>query len=387
MISDINSPHTQKWAISLKMKGIDIAVFSIATPTQHWYLDFSIPLYSPMKFDHKIFSASLFSKIAYLRAFPYLKKVIKEFKPDIVDAHYASSNGLLGALTGFKPLIISVWGSDIYSFPKKSFIGKYILRFNFKQSALICSTSMAMVSHIKNYTDHNIKVIYFGVDPNIFKPVPVASPFQQDDFVIGTIKSLEPVYGIDILIKVFYELCLKYPEQKLKLLIVGGGSLATELKSLVLTLGLIDKVVFTGQVPYSEIVQYYNMLSLYIALSHSEGFGVAVLEASACEIPVVVSDAGGLPEVVDDDKTGTIVPVNDIHKAVEAVERLIFNEPLRREMGKAGREKMISLFNWDKNVDEKLKLYRSLLIPDMETEYNQRENIPAKSVPLITKYP
>jgi glycosyltransferase involved in cell wall biosynthesis len=362
MISDINSPHTRKWAISLRMKDIDIAVFSIATPTQHWHLDFSIPLLSPQIFDHKIFSSSLFSKIAYLKAVPYLKRVIKEFKPDIVDAHYASSNGLLGALSGFKPLVISVWGSDIYSFPKKSFLGKSILRYNFNKSSLICSTSMAMVSHIKSYTQHDIKITRFGVDPYIFKPMPVNSLFQQYDLVIGTIKSLETVYGIDILIKAFNEICLKYPERKLKLLIVGGGSQEAKLKSLVQNLELRDKVVFTGYIPYSIIVQYYNMLDIYAALSQSEGFGVAVLEASACELPVVVTDAGGLPEVVDDGKTGIIVPVNDIRKAAEAIERLILNEHLRREMGKAGREKVISLFDWDTNVNEKLKLYQSLLM-------------------------
>jgi len=97
--------------------------------------------------------------------------------------------------------------------------------------------------------------------------------------------------------------------------------------------------VFTGKVNYGEVPKYHNMLtiSVFPSIFESESFGVSILEASACEKPVVVSNVGGLPEVVDDQKTGFIVPPKDPEKLAEAIEKLILNESLRLQIGKAGR--------------------------------------------------
>ena len=83
-------------------------------------------------------------KILYFRFLPKLKLILKRFKPDILHAHYASSYGLIGALSNYRPFIVSVWGSDIYSFPKEGLLKRKILQFVLKKSDVICSTSYAM---------------------------------------------------------------------------------------------------------------------------------------------------------------------------------------------------------------------------------------------------
>ncbi len=143
------------------------------------------------------------SKIEYVKALPALKQAIKAFQPDVVHAHYATSYGMLGASSGFHPLIISVWGSDIYEFPIKSFLHKSFLKRNLRKADYIWSTGEAMAKEASKYTSKNIDITPFGIDLNAFKPMNVKSLFNDEDIVIGTIKSLESNYRIDLLIGAF----------------------------------------------------------------------------------------------------------------------------------------------------------------------------------------
>ena len=132
LLADPSSTHTIKWAKSLAKKDVDIFIFGLSDYDQSVYENFeNIKVYS-LGYKRNIIMGKEgnVSKLRYLKALPAVKKVIKGYKPDIVHAHYATSYGLLGALSGFHPLIISVWGSDIFNFPRKSFLHKGLIKFN-----------------------------------------------------------------------------------------------------------------------------------------------------------------------------------------------------------------------------------------------------------------
>lgn len=360
LLSDPNSPHTIKWATSLAKNNINILLFGLGKLD---VVDYDGLTNIEVKTLNEIVTRNegALSKIKYLKALPYLKKIIKEYKPDILHAHYATSYGLIGALTGFNPFIISVWGSDVFSFPKKSFLHKEILKFNLRKADKILSTSYVMAKETSLYTNKEIEVIPFGIDINQFKPMEVESLFDKKDIVIGTVKTLEEKYGIEYLIKAFKIISDKYPNLPLKLLIVGGGSLENKLKNLVKELKIDNKTIFIGRVPYKDVPKYQNMLTISVSVSDSESFGVAVLEASACEKPVIVSNVGGLPEVVDDGVTGIVVPPKNPEKTAEAIERLILDKGLRDKMGKAGRKRVEKIYRWEGNVEHMIRIYKDLL--------------------------
>ena len=110
-----------------------------------------------------------------------------------------------------------------------------------------------------------------------------------------------------------------------------------------------------------DIVKYHNQIDIYVALSidDSESFGVAVLEASACCNPVVVSNVSGFSEVVENNLTGLIVQRQNINEAADAIIKLIKDEKLRRKLGNAGRERVNRLYNWKNNVEQMLKIYKN----------------------------
>ena len=178
--------------------------------------------------------------------------------------------------------------------------------------------------------------------------------------VIGTVKTLEEKYGVEYLIKAFKMVSDKYPELPLKLLIVGGGSLAQKLKQLTKELNIEDKTMFTGLVTFENVPKYHNMLSVSVSVSNSESFGVAIIEASACGKPVVVSNVGGLPEVVEDGVSGIVVAARDEKETAKAIENLILDDELRKKMGNKGRERVKVLYNWDDNVKQMIGIYEDV---------------------------
>lgn len=361
LLSDSDSPHTLRWAKSLHLRGIRIAVFSIHKPNQELYSDF---------LDIKIFSLNIsrqiqdqtetsLSKLVYLKAINAVKKVIAEIRPDIVHAHYASSYGFIGAMVNFHPFYISVWGSDVFRFPKYSFLHKFIFKFSISRADRIFSTSKIMKTEIEKYTSKNIFVIPFGIDVERFKFISEQKDLNDDSIVIGTIKTLEKRYGIEFLIRAFAIFKKKNLEKKIKLLICGKGTLLDELTKLTVELGVQENTIFTGYINHNEVQFYHNKLDIYIAPSLEESFGVAVLEASACNKPVVVSNVGGLPEVVDHGVTGFIVePSNPVHLA-EAIEKLIMDPDLRNKMGRMGRAKVIREYDWNKCVSDMVEHYNN----------------------------
>lgn len=364
LLSDAYSIHTIKWAKSLNKCNIEVGIFSLnIIENDNSYeneKNISVFYYA----DNNIKSRkSSFSKLSYLRSIPYLKKVVEDFKPDIVHAHYASSYGLLGALLDFHPYIVSVWGSDVFDFPNITFLHKLALKYNLSKADRILSTSNVMAIETKKYTNKDVEVTPFGIDLEKFKPLEVDSVFSKDDIVIGTIKTLEEKYGIEYLIRAFAIVKQRHQELPLKLLIVGDGSLRNKLEELAINLGIAEDAIFTGKIKHDLVPKYANMLSVSVSVSvsNSESFGVAIIEASACGIPVVVSNVGGLPEVVEDKVTGYVVPARNPEATADAIEKLILDDELKARMGKAGRERVKQLYDWNKNVKQMISIYKEMV--------------------------
>jgi len=309
LLADINSSHTQKWVRSLTQNGIDIHLVSLSDSNSNWHGGLS-------HFQYTTLGVSLlktdFLKMAYLGKIPGIKRIIKKYQPDLIHAHYASSYGFLAARLNFHPLFISVWGSDVFKFPQKSPLHRISFKRSISKADQILSTSEIMASEIKKYTNKPIYVIPFGIDLNQFKPAQAEnSPFGKNDLVIGTIKSLEPEYGTDHLIKAFRLVKDELPDLPLKLLLVGDGSFREELETLVGGLNLEKDTVFEGRIDHDQSPRYHNMISIFVNISIHESFGVSVLEAAACEKPIVVTDVGGLAEIMDEGQTALLVPPGD----------------------------------------------------------------------------
>lgn len=359
LLSDINSAHTRKWAEALAERGLEIGIFSLRNSDSDWFKKHkNISILSDSRISAKTFHKASIKKFVYLKLLPKLKKVIKEFKPDILHAHYATSYGLLGRLSGFHPFFISCWGSDVMNFPNRGFFQKSILKSNLKSADKILATSQTIEKYIHKIINKKVIITPFGIDTAIFKPMEVQSVFDADQIVIGAIKSLEKIYCIDILIRAFAE--LKKKVKNIKLLIVGEGTQRDELATLANQLQIEKDILFTGKIAHNEIPAYHNMIDIFVNISEYESFGVSVLEAMACAKPVVVTDTGGLNEIIQNDSIGFKIPVKDIQLLVSKLLLLIADKELRSKIGNNARQYVLDNYNWKNNLEIMISEYEKI---------------------------
>ena len=351
IIASQKSIHTVKWANKLSEKGYQISVL-----TMHSKRD---------AFDSKVKVIQLPFKnpYGYILNILRVRKIIRELNPDIVHSFYAFGHSFLARMSGFKPHVISVMGSDIYD-DTTNFVYRNIIVNNIKRADVVCSTSFIMKEKIKAVTgiSKEIYVTPFGVDIEKFKPKKKRRDSTYD-YIIGTVKWMEDKYGIDTLLKAFALFCDKYPDKNFKLYLIGGGSKSKELENLAKKLKIYDNCDFVGSVLHEEIPDWLHKFDLFGALSRldSESFGVSIIEACACELPVVVSNSGGLPEVVEAEKTGKVVPKENPQKAFEAIDFMFRNREIAAEMGKNGRKRVQDLYDWNNSAIQMEKIYNSII--------------------------
>lgn len=356
LLSGASSIHTIRWANGLSAMGHEVHVISQHAPCDP--LDESIALH---QFPFR-------GALGYFLMVPSVKKLLRRLEPDIVNAHYASGYATTARLVGQRPWLLSVWGSDVYDFPYKSPVHRWLVRANLLAADGVASTSICMAEQVRTLAPSltDIHITPFGVDMTAYAAIePVAAKWQQS-LTIGTIKTMARTYGIDTLIQAFALLLKQLDEMrpdlaaKLQLRLVGGGPQATEYRVLTARLGIAEKVSFIDRVPHAEVPQELAKLDIYVALSRIESFGVAVIEASAAGRPVVVSDVGGLPEVTLDNETGLIVPCENPQAATDALRALVLDPDLRHRLGVAGKQHVAETYAWPSCVQKMIAVYRQV---------------------------
>lgn len=348
--------HTQRWAEALAARGLQIVL-----ATQHVDAAWKVPA------GVRVAELPYAGAAGYFRNVPALRRLLAAERPALLNAHYASGYGTTAALADFHPWLMSVWGSDVYDFPNEGRFKGWWLRRNLLAADAIASTSRAMARQVQRLIPHcgEVAVTPFGIDVGRFAP----QPQVHVGVVIGTVKTLAPKYGIDVLLRAFALLAAADEGPRLSLVIVGGGPQREELEALAATLGIAAQVLFVGAVPHAEVPQWLNRFDVYVAVSRldSESFGVAVLEASACAVPVVVSDAGGLPEVVTHGETGFVVPRQNPGALAESLRLLIARPHLRQSMGRAGRDRVLRYYEWQQSVDRMVACFTTVAARRPET--------------------
>lgn len=349
LLADINSPHTQKWAISLANENFTIEIVSLTPPQTNWHTQ--VPginvLFLGDKRTNAWFLLSLFRLIIHLY----------RNKPRLLHAHYASSYGLLGALTFFKPFVVSAWGSDITEFPKRSFLHNLTLRFVFFRANRISVTSHFLEQKIKQFSHKQISVIPFGVN---LKEFYAHNNPNKHEFTFGFVKHLETIYNPEKTILAANALASKYPDSAIRLKLLGDGSLKQRLLSLSRHSNPNLVVEFYGNIAHSEVPSLLNEIDVLVNVSEYESFGVSVAEAMACKIPVIVSNHSGFRDLVPDKSYGVICNSTKLEDIITAMETTYLDKNNRQQIADKAYQRITQLFNWFESLKEMKALYAEI---------------------------
>ncbi|WHZ02378.1 glycosyltransferase [Neobacillus sp. YX16] len=357
-LAPANSIHTVRWVNSMVARNHEVHLVSLHKETIH-------------KIDQRVHVHYLPipAPLGYYGNFLFAKRLLKNIKPDILNTHYASGYGTLSRFIDYTPTLLNVWGSDVFEFPHQSKSNYRVIVNNLLAADYIASTSIVMRDEVKKLVDikKEISLTPFGVDTHVFKRLP-SDATPNDRIKIGIVKGLKAYYGVEYLIRsipILFSLLKDNKAEshipKIEVEIVGHGPLYQSLKDLADSLGLSSIIDFKGEIPHHDIPKILNSFDIYCAPSIAESFGVAVLEASACGLPVIVTDVGGLPEVVREKETGFIVNAKDPKAIAEKLYQLVVDPDLRKRIGKNGEEFVRENFSWDKSVDVMEKVYKEIL--------------------------
>ncbi len=206
-----------------------------------------------------------------------------------------------------------------------------------------------LVADLFGVSRDRITTIPSGVPDLELNPIPRPA---GDGPVVGTVGRAARQKGFDVLL----EAIARVPGAQL--VIVGGGAELTELVALAESLGISDRVEFTGWVDNPR--DHLTRFDLYVQPSRFEAQGVAIAEAMLAGLAVVATDVGGIPDVVVDGETGLLVPSENPDALGNAIGELIDDPARRAEMGRAGRRRAVDRFTDDRMVAGFERLYRSL---------------------------
>ena len=180
---------------------------------------------------------------------------------------------------------------------------------------------------------------------------------QKDDFVVGFAGRLCKDKGIEELVEGFNLLQKKYPEKKLILILVGNEDVRDKLnESIIREINSNDNIIKTGWVRAEEMKYYYSLMSVFVFPSYREGFGMSVIEASAMEIPILVSKSHGCIDTIVENKTGLYINLS-AEGVAEGVSEL-FDDELRKKLGKSGRTWVAENFDQTVLWPEVVKIYQ-----------------------------
>ena len=348
-LADAPNVHTQKWARYFVERDDEVHVIS-----------FRPALIAGVQVH---FIHALFGRAGYLLSANQIRQLVWRLAPDILHAQHATSYGLVGALAGYHPFLISSWGSDVVWSPRQFFLFDWMLRYNFKRADQVTATSQMLAKATTPFCPPgtHVHVIPFGVDTDVFCPPTDHHPDADRPPTVGIVKTLRPRYGIRELILAFHQIVDSFPDARL--VIVGGGEQYAMLQELIVNLGMEKCTTLAGQAGHEQIPHYLQSFDLFVSpsLTDRESFGVAAVEASACGLPVIASRVGGLPEVVVDGQTGLLVPPGDVDALAAAMARLLSEPELRARMGRAGRQFVLEHYRWADNASLMEQLYTEVL--------------------------
>ena len=287
--------------------------------------------------------------------------LVNKINPDVIHSHQVTPFGLYGRLShGNKPFVVTAWGSDIFLIPKKSKFMELITRNVLKSADLITCDGENIKNEMVKLGAYKsrIKLIMFGTDTEKFKPNNVI--FKENPPQVISLRSLEPMYNVETLIKSIPEVLKVFPDTTFT--ICGEGSEEKRLREIAIELNVKDNVYFIGNIENGELPYYINTSDIYVSTSLSDaGLSASTAEAMSCGLPAIVTDYGVNKEWVKDGVNGFTFPMKDSKTLAEKIIYLLENPDKRKEFGKNGRELIVEKLNYETEMNKMEELYLGLL--------------------------
>lgn len=290
---------------------------------------------------------------------------------DLIHAHGLSNEASAAAIAGTvlgKPVIAQTHGGGITG--DVSALGRSWLRGLRRRLLMRVDRYVALTDQIRSellglgLDERRVVTIPNAVDTSVFYPragdrraLRGKLGLSEEDKVVIFVGRLVPGKRVDLLIRGLSQVRERVPEARLVL--VGDGPLRSELEQIVVRLGLDSRVIFAGNRP--DVAAYMQASDMFVLPSEWEGLSIALLEAMACGLPVLVSDCDGNRELVTDGLDGMVFPRGDEKVLAQKIETLLLDTTWAQRLARAAVEKVQSQFRLESVAARYLELYETVV--------------------------
>lgn len=296
-----------------------------------------------------------------------LRRVLREFAPDLVHAGPVPSCAFLAALAGARPLVAMAWGSDLLVDAERSPVVRRLARYALRKAEVVigdCRAVREKVRALADVPDERIVTYPWGIDLQTFYPRPSSLDLRERlgwgrSRVFLSTRSWEPAYRIDALVAAFHRVAER--RRDARLLLLGDGSMAPQIRTMVEEGGVADRIHLAGQVPQSALPDYYNLADLYVSSVPSDGTSISLLEAMACGLPVIVADSFGNREWVVPGRNGWLFEPGSVAALAGAMTTALDATDSHPRMREANVALAGQRADWGKNVQLLLAAYAAAL--------------------------
>ncbi|MDH3348246.1 MAG: glycosyltransferase [Desulfobulbaceae bacterium] len=302
---------------------------------------------------------SIIKAVGYLAEAGVLVAWMLSNKTFHIHVHFASPAATVAMLaSAFADISfsVSVHGPDaLYN------VDTYLLPEKIKKSQFIRCISHYSKSQLQRLVPYKywekIRIVRCGVDPEVYRPVEHITGDKPEILCVGR---LVPSKGQHVLVNAVK--VLKQRAIAFHLTMVGDGEDMQSLQVLTNELVLQDSILFTGALGQHQVRDYYDKADIFVLPSFAEGVPVVLMEAMAKEIPVVSTLITGIPELITNDKDGILVSPADHLQLADALERLLLDAEMRKEMGRKGRQKVVAKYNLENNNKKMVELFQQYVL-------------------------
>jgi glycosyltransferase involved in cell wall biosynthesis len=361
-IADSRSLHTARWIRFFSERGHTVALVSSHPPLYGLQVD----SYYPLSTRSRAPATRIVKNVLEVR------KAIRDFKPDVLHAHYINESGWLGGLSGFHPFVLTAWGSDIYQAPFQSRLARVLSPWAVRTADFVTADSHDQVERLRTMgaSVESSAMVTWGVDLAEFTGR-TGSVWREKHgidhrrFVVLSPREWIPNSNIEAVVRAFALARQGHPEMLLALKVFRRGTPAemqAKVAALIQSLGIGDSTLVIDEEPEEILPEMYAAAGVTVSVCFSDGTPVSVLEAMASESAPIVSRLPSLGEWIEEGRSGFLVPPADCELLARRIGQLADNESLRRGIGQSARVVIAAKGDREVNLGRVEQEYRRLAL-------------------------
>lgn len=297
-----------------------------------------------------------------------VKKLVRAFSPDIIHAHYITHYGYLAAKSGFRPIVMTAWGSDVLIDVHQNRMKGQMVRYALKRADILTCDGENTAGALRELLggDERIRKIYFGVDTKKFGPDRRDYGFydkyrkDKNGKVVINLRGFTEVYDPGTFINAIPPVVEKFPGT---IFVMARDSDRRKIfEDMAASLGVADSVKFVGNLPFEELPKYMASADIYVSNSLSDsGISASTAEAMASGTAVISTDVADASYWIDNGRSGFLIAKGDSKALSEKMISLLADDNLRKAVGREARKTIEERQDYFKEMGKVERIYESLV--------------------------